>query len=436
MFRKANNVFSVILDDETIDSVDLPTAGTVMTDANLPNGAIAVVDLGMRLLKAATYNALSDSDQFMVIQGKGAGNPMVKSPAITKGNVTITSAAHVASAQQITVIGYNGASGTLPSANNTSYYVKVRKNDNDAANRSQPFSLFGQYETSGSASVTETAFGVAENLVKNMKDEPANGYLSVEVLSNGTAAVVSDGSETQDAIVVNGSTEITLVDTGTSTAGDTAGILAAIPAGSFVNIAGATYKVKSLNANVVTLTTPYVGASGTITGGTTVASQFCELTTITATGLRLTGVEAPFDVNKFRNFYVNRFTATFSDEDTLVTHVQGAREGIGVWQRVALDEYMSYGFDGMDGMIGVPPTLRDQVVKIPGVGGATAAKAKYSVVNISWTEDIDGLVSKAGGKGNVLAYVNLDGSGNLGGAGSTGETFVGVFGITAADLDE
>ena len=419
MFRKANNVFSVILDDETKTLALAP--GTVMTDANLPNGAIAAVDLGMGLLNSSTYNALSDSDQFMIIQGKGAGNPMVKSPAITKGNVTITSAAHVASAQQITVIGYNGVSGNLPSANNTSYYVKVRKNDNDAANRSQPFSLFGQYETSGSASVTETAFGVAENLVKNMKDEPANGYLSVEVLSDGTMTTTG-----VNAGVVNGSTTVTFASSVT------------IAAGTFLAIAGATYKVKTgvTAGTVISLTTPYAGATATIIAGATYATNIGTLASITATGLRLTGVEAPFDVNKFRNFYVNRFTATFSDEDTLVTHVQGAREGIGVWQRVALDEYMSYGFDGMDGMIGVPPTLRDQVVKIPGVGGVTALTAKYSVVNFSWTEDIDGLVSKAGGKGNVLAYVNLDSDGLLGTSGSSGEKFVAVFGITPADLDE
>lgn len=428
MFRKANNVFSVILDDETILSTALPAAGTVMTDANLPNGAIAAVDLGMRLLNAVTYNALSDSDQFMVIQGKGAGNPMVKSPVLTKGKVKITSAAHVASKQQITAIGYNGTTGSLPAANNTSYYVKIRKNDNDAANRSQPFSLFGQYETSGSATQEELAEGLALNLVKNLSLEPANRYIDVDVLMD-EAGVVTTGTTTTYTVTYN------------STVVGIDGTLTNVVVGDYVRLEGTTvaspvYKVTAYTASgSIVLDRPYTGATGTvamanarvIASATAVAAEF---------GIRLRGTEASFDVNKFRNFYVNRFTATFSDEDTLVTHVQGAREGVGVWQRVALDEYMSYGFDGMNGMIGVPPTLRDQVVKIPGVGGATAAKAKYSVVNISWTEDIDGLVSKAGGKGNVLAYVNLDGSGNLGGAGSTGEAFVTVFGITAANLDE
>jgi len=418
MLRKANNVFSVILDDETVAPL---AAGSIATDSSLPAGAIAVVDLGMKVLNNTTWGALADGDQFMVVQGKGAGVPMVKSPVLTKGKVKITSAKHVASVQQITVIGYNGTSGTLPSANDTSYYVKVRKNDNDEGNRSQPFSLFGQFKTSGSASVTETAFGLAENLVKNMKDEPDNGYLSVEVISNGTMTTTGVNAD-----VVNGSTTVTFASNVT------------IADGVFLAIAGATYKVKTgvTAGTVITLSTPYVGATATITAGTTYATNIGTLASITATGLRLTGVEGKFDVNRNRNFFVNRFTATFSDEDTLITHVQGAREGVGIWQRVALDEYMSYGYEGQNEMINTPPTPRDQVVKIPGVGGVTAATAKYSVVNISWTEDIDGLVSKAGAKGSVLMYVNLDGSGNLGGAGSSGEATVTTLGITAANLDE
>jgi len=425
MFRKANNVFSVLLDDETVSPV---AAGTIATDATLPSGAVAVVDLGMKILNNLSWSALADGEQFMIVQGKGAGEPMVKSPVLTKGKISITSAAHVASQQQITVIGYNGTTGSLPSANNTSYYVKIRKNDNDAANRSQPFSLFGQYETSGSATQEEVAEGVALSLVKNLALEPANRYIDVDVLMD-EAGIATTGTTTTFTTTYNSRT--VAID----------GTLTNVSVGDYVRFEGTAvtdpvYKVTAYTASSsITLDRPYTGASTTvaladarvIANATAVAAEF---------GLRLRGTEADFDVNKFRNFYVNRFTASFSDEDTLITHAQGAREGIGVWQRVALDEYMSYGFDGMNGMLGTPPTLRDQVVKIPGVGSVTSATAKYSVVNISWTEDIDGLVSKAGGKGNVLLYVNLDGSANLGGSGSSGEATVTTLGITAADLDE
>jgi hypothetical protein len=433
MFRKANNVFSVILDNETVAPL---AAASIATDVTLPAGAIAVVDLGMKVLDNAAYVALPNGAQFMVVQGKGVGAPMMKSPVLTKGRVVISSAKHVASVQQITAIGSNGTTGSLPSANDTSYHVKVRKNDNDAANRSQPFSLFGQYKTSGSATQIEVAEGLIKNGNKNMADEPANGYLYFDMLID-TAAANTElgglGNPTGNLVVTKGSPVVTMADTQDLTAGDY--LRFAVDATETVT--DAVYRIASVDsATQITLTFAYQGASNTsydddfvhlIPKATGDADNF---------GIRLTGVEAPFNVNSFRNFYVNRFTATFSDEDTLVTHVQGAREGVGVWQRVALDEYMSYGYEGQNEMINIPPMMRDQVVKIPGVGGATAATSKYSVVNISWTEDIDGLVSKAGGKGNVLIYVNLDGSGNLGGAGSSGEATVVTLGITAANLDE
>ena len=48
MLRTADNVFSVILDDSTQAASALPAVGTVVTDANLAEGAICMVDAGMR----------------------------------------------------------------------------------------------------------------------------------------------------------------------------------------------------------------------------------------------------------------------------------------------------------------------------------------------------------------------------------------------------
>jgi hypothetical protein len=156
-------------------------------------------------------------------------------------------------------------------------------------------------------------------------------------------------------------------------------------------------------------------------------------------GVKITGLAANFDVNKFRNFYVNRFTATFSDEGTTpITHLQGAYTGNGVWQQVAMDEYMTYGFEGQNEMLGTPPTMRDQYVKIPGSGSNTAASSRYSVLNIAWYENIDKLTSSDNGKGSVIVYLNLN-TDTLGlldtGTANVGETLVVALGLTAADFD-
>lgn len=415
MLRKANNKFFAAVAEGTVLASALPAEGAVVTSANLPAGAVTITDLGLVRLSEAALVALGANDQFIIVQGKGANAPLLKSDVLTKGSISITSNKHVAAVQQITVIGYNGTSGNMPSANDTSYYIKLRKNDNDAANRSQPLSLTGQYKTGGAATVTEVAFGIARNLRANMDDEPANGYLSIEVLSNGTITALPN-----DAVVVSGSRTVT----------STAHLLSV---GDFVNLAGATYQVKVVqDANTIILSTPYVGASATITAGTTLATQAGSVATITSAGVRLTGVAADFDVNAFRDYYVNRFTASFSDSDTLVTSVQGAREGVGVWQKVAMDEYMTYGFEGQNEMLSVPPRMRDQEV----VNGA-----KYSAVQIAWTEDIGTLVTSHGASGSVILYAGLNGSNQLPATTAAGKAAdllgaIAVPGFASTDLNE
>ena len=69
MLRKPNNVFSVILDDNTVAKASVPTSGTVVTDSNLPLGGVVFTNVG---LVATDLVSLAEGDQFMIVQGKGA----------------------------------------------------------------------------------------------------------------------------------------------------------------------------------------------------------------------------------------------------------------------------------------------------------------------------------------------------------------------------
>ena len=120
----------------------------------------------------------------------------------------------------------------------------------------------------------------------------------------------------------------------------------------------------------------------------------------------------------------------------MVTPVQGARNGNGVWQQVAMDEYMGYGFEGQMEMMAVPPKPRDQEVKIPGIGANLAVDCKYSAIQLGWTEDIRGLVSMAGAEGSHLIYVNLNTAGSLSATANTGSELATALGLTPADLNE
>lgn len=424
MLRTADNVFSVVLDDSTKQAGNLPAVGTVVSDSNLEEGAIVAVDAGMRRMDAA---ALAAADRYRIVQGKGTGKQLMISPMITKASATLSTSIHRVAVQQVSIVGYNGTTGSLPAANETDFFIKIRKNDNDAANRSQPMSLFaGPVKTDATATQEELALALVKNGIANFSDEPANNYLTFSALCDEAGAAVT--GTLVNLVFTKGSREV-VSDTNNVT-------ITNIAAGDVIKVAAATtssiYKVASVTNG--TATTPakvvltYAFQEATATVAKATARRILAAASILAEcGVRMTGVQADFDVNAFRDYYVNRFTVTFSDESTLIT-TTGARTGSGVWQQVAMDEYMSYGFEGMNSMIGVPPKFRDQTV-IEG--------NKYGCMEISWTESIQGLVSLQGGKGSVLVYVDLGTSGAFPGTQSTGEELVvDVFGFADSDFEE
>jgi hypothetical protein len=402
MFRKASNVFSVLLSDASATTSALNTAvpvGTVVTNANLPAGAVVVCDMGMRRLDNTSYTALSATDDFFIVQGKGANVPLMKSPAITKGSYSLTASKFKAAVQQVTYVGYNGTTGALPVANNTDFWIKIRKRDNDAANRSQPMSLFaGPVQTDSTGTQEELAFALAKNGIRNFSQEPANGYLRFELVSN--AASVTDGTATSITIAKGSKVGTLNAAATTFVVGDV------IRMGT--TLTSPVYKIVALSTTTVTFNIPLQGDS--IAAGA--IRYFTAANAATAAfGVRLTGVPANFDVNQMRDYYANRFSTTFSDSSTLVT-VTGAQNGNGVWQQVAMDEYLSYGYEGQNNQLAVPSVPRDQVVKIPGVAGNTALTSRYSTLAISWTDEILGLASYNVPQGNVILHCNLTSAAN------------------------
>ena len=416
MLRTADNVFSVVLDNSTKTAANLPAVGTVVTDSNLEDGAICMVDAGMRRIAATTPTGggYDKVDRYRIVQGRGTGKQLMISPMITKASATLSTSKHRVPVQQVSIVGYNGTTGALPVTAATDFYIKIRKNDNDAANRSQPMSLFaGPVKTDATPTQEELAFALVKNGIANFAKEPANDYLKFDVISDGTTAAIG----TATLAATNGSKALTY------------SAAHSLAVGNLVFISGATYQVAAVpTTTTVTLSTPYEGTTVTaLATGTVYQTRHGKLTAATNFGVRLTGVQADFDVNAFRDYYVNRFTVTFSNVSTLVT-TTGARTGSGVWQQVAMDEYMSYGFEGENSMLGVPPRFRDKTV-IEG--------NRYGCLEISWTEDIRGLVSLQGGKGSVLIYLDLGTTGAFPATQSSGEDLaVDVFGKLDSDFEQ
>jgi len=420
MLRTADNVFSVVLDDNTKTALQGVLA--VVTDQNLPAGSICAVDAGMRHL--TTPAALAAAGRYRLVQGRGAGTSLMMSPMISVAGSTVSASKHRVAVQQVSTVGFNGTTGSLAAANSTDYFIKIRKNDNDAANRSQPMSLFaGPIKSSASTSQIDIAIALAINGIANFKDEPANNYLEFGVICDNAGAANASGTVT----IAKGSRELTF--------GSALNAIVAVGAYLRINHTGVTaptvatdsvYRITKIVGTKVTLDRAYTGITHTAVATASTLAITKALAEAANCGVVMTGVQADFNVNTFRDYYVNRFSVTFSDVSTLVT-TTGARTGSGVWQQVAMDEYMSYGFEGENSMLGVPPRMRDQEVITDG---------KYGCVEVSWTESIQGLVSLQGGKGSVLFYVNLDRTSGLLGATSTGSKLVTVLGKTAAEVQQ
>jgi hypothetical protein len=284
-------------------------------------------------------------------------------------------------------------------------------------------SLFaGPVQTDSTGTQEELAFALAKNGIRNFSQEPANGYLRFELVSN--AASVTDGTATSITIAKGSKVGTLNAAATTFVVGDV------IRMGT--TLTSPVYKIVALSTTTVTFNIPLQGDS--IAAGA--IRYFTAANATTATfGVRLTGVPAPFNVNTMRDYYANRFTTTFSDSSVLIT-VSGAQNGNGVWQQVAMDEYLSYGFEGENNQLAVPSLARDQYVKIPGTGSYVAADCTYSSLSIAWTEDMRGLVAMAPAKGTVIVYLNLSSTGFLVTTPkNTGQDLVVALGLTAADFN-
>jgi len=434
MLRTADNVFSVVLDNNASLTANLPAVGTVVTADNTPAGSVVIVDAGMRRMNAGAYGT---ADRYRIVQSKGAGKQLMISPIITKASATLSTSRHKASVQQVSIVGYNGTTGALPIANSTDFFIKIRKNDNDAANRSQPMSLFaGPVKTDATATQSELANALVKNGIANFSDEPANHYLQFSALSDEAGAAVT--GTLVNLVFTKGSREVVSNTNNVTITNIAVGDAVKVAAATTSSIYFVTAKENGTATTPAKLTLSYAfqEESAAVAKATARRITAADLAA-SECGVRMTGIQADFDVDAMRDYYVNRFTVNFSDTSTLVT-TTGARTGSGMFQQVAMDEYMSYGFEGQNDMLGVPPRMRDQDVKIPGTGTATALTSRYSCLEISWTESIQGLVSLQGGKGSVLVYVNLGNQNPLGllGATSTGYELVhGVLALGANILD-
>ena len=326
--QKNNNILNSIIAANVAR-----TASVQITDPSAASyikaGEVVATALDGTVLTAGTAGAATE---MVLVQGQGAGLPLIKSAVIKKSNLTKSaSKAYAAPLEQISYFGYNGSAGNIDAINSNEYVLRLTFQEDTKTFGDKMNTIIADYISDSSATASEIALGLAFNINRS-----AAAYADVPVKAEVITAGGTPTTSAQAVTVVNGSKTITYAAAPTGVA-----------IGSLVYLAGATYLVTNLVGAVATLNMPFQGASATIAAGTTYASQNGYLAaTPSNVGIKVTGL-----VRRFRAgvwvYYKVRFVMTAKNAgSTNIVNAQAAYKGIGDGKEIQEIEWETVGNEG------------------------------------------------------------------------------------------
>jgi hypothetical protein len=350
---------------------DLDILASTATREDLTVGQIGVFLVGSTTAKTT---ALSAGDRYS-IAFKNAKGVVIETPVITFGSETNKVAKlYEAPVQQSSAIGYNGTSGSIEVSNSTNYVAHVFWKDNSKTfgGQGQPVK-FAAYYSDAASTQLEIATGLTENFNKNFSRENPK-VIKAETLSAAAGAAMTG---TGTLTVVNGSKYATA---GTD-------VDAVLTVGDYVRIGGTAttdpvYKVIALDTTneIVTLNTPYQGASATVAEAATevvtaaagaAAAAGVKLTALPVTDEFQAGV-VRYDVTTFDVELKEEFGATTYSELTTPS------TGSGTYWEVAQNEWFLKGNRGETWRVGRYP--KENILE------ATSGKT-YDHITVEYAQD-------------------------------------------------
>ncbi len=397
-----------------------PAAGTVVSQANIPAGTVAMVDTSMKVL--ATMPA---TGQVAFVYGLGAMKPLIKTQFMDVTKLVLTKAKFQPATEQVTTIGYAG-SGTnnFPTINSGDFGIYIRQEQEDnmfGGNCSHWLPMVGQFNTSAASSPREFGIRAVDAIwasAKGWKQEITNSrpsYCRIELITNGTPVAIA-----QTASVVTDSAQVTF-----------SAAPAGLVVGDLFTLGGSdTYEVKSISGSVVTMTTKYRGATASGVAAAEVTA------TATLFGIRFTGIANEFDRIMYKDYTKNTFDVFVTRESApvdlgKVTSVT-AKNGVGVWELASIEELDSMYATSQGTLAGFIPNQEPPKFVVDG--------GKYSIIDVKWVNELAGN-QQIGYTGQTFGHVRflleLGGANTLV-AGSQGdqlaETILGTAYATG-DLD-
>jgi hypothetical protein len=385
-------VTTAVTPGTTVTPGSLATKGTVVI-TNMSNQVLATTATGSAALFDPTF-----FDKIKIIKDRGADLPLQQVVLKKSEIVSATSLAGKPSTEQVTFIGSNGTTGSLATNVNSFYEIKLEHIPNSFAYGKRPANYkYGTYQSGLTApSQADVANGLVASLVQNFRPNRNTDWrVFSEVTNSGgrtaataTAVVTLTFTKYSRFVKASAATASTNI-----VAGDYVAINAAVTTG--------VYKVTSKDGSGnLTLDIAYQGET------TTIVAAAANIRIIAATanganfGIKITGIKQKYDVNRWRQYDKVRFN-TFINEafisSTVTTTVTttGAFDGIGVYEQVANDEYISWGDEGQIFVDQTPPQFREQ---------DAAVGTLYSPAVIGWLDRLPSLIGAGENKGQAILY--------------------------------
>jgi len=263
-----------------------------------------------------------------------------------------------ARANQVTTIGYDGTSGSLPVTNSNLYYVRLYIQELLSSNSDGQRMKHGVYKSDASAAQSEIALGLTSSLINNFLRE-AEQFITFKALAN--TAVAATHCLDSVATVTKGSKLIS------ASGGDyNGGTLVVV--GDFIRIpdtdVAATlgddvYKIVAVDGDNLTLDRPYQGTTGT--RNTTNGNQVLTAAQGAAAdwGVRLAGADLSFGAPDYR-YSVARWDTQLENFGTTEAATTGASEGLGTYESIAsLEAFLMGGYGEIyrDGVRNIHPQV-------------------------------------------------------------------------------
>lgn len=408
-----------------------PAAGVVASTLTIPAGQAAVIAHKAGNITLSSTSITSHRFVKVAYHSPSKGQ-LIFSDEIDMANVTsYTGKIAQTALEQIYYIGYNGSTGSIQTINSNLYKVGIEMRGTMGHQFNANDMKWGVYQSDASATQAEIANGIVENMVQKYPSKIYND-LKFETINDGSITSFAGGAGVKHISVTKGDSIVTF-----STAHGISTV------GSFLKIAGITYKVKSVpSTTTLELTIPYQGDSGYVisAGATTaitatVATKAVTLSvnhglivgtpckiyiagelldgvvgatalitvykapasgdgagqsiagngyfasTPTNWGIKITGEPCIFEVGMYE-YCKNAFSvSTTGFGTTTLTDSQAARLGTGVYEQVAMEEYFCQGYEDMF-------TTRQNIPNNYRRNDANVGSL-YSQLTISWNEVLE-----------------------------------------------